>query len=475
MRASSVLADNHPEDNPRQATAAVLHRETFRTSRLLEFCSKKELVAQTGHEVSDWPLVILKELVDNALDACEETGVAPDIVIGVSTRRGEIIAVDNGPGIPAETVAGVLDYTVRASSREAYCSPTRGAQGNALKTILAMPFALDGTLGEVLIESQGIAHRIGFAVDQLRQEPVIKHETAPSEVKVGTQITVWWPDSASSILADAKARFLQIADDFAWLNPHLRVAVHWDNEKPVDREPSNRAWKKWLARDPTSAHWYDQARFERYIAAHASLDQDLGRERMVREFLTELRGFQGSAKQKRVLDETGAARASLVSLFGADGAPHRDDITRLLGACKNHSRPVQPKLLGLIGRDHLLACFEAVGVAKESFKYRKAVGEIEGLPWVVETAFGYCPNGIDHRRIIAGVNFSVGIGNPFRSFRGYGGEGLEAQLNRLRASPNEPIVCIVHYTSPRIDYTDRGKTALIIPRARPALTVVTEG
>jgi hypothetical protein len=95
-------------------------------------------------------------------------------------------------------------------------------------------------------------------------------------------------------------------------------------------------------------------RFERYIAAHASLDQDLGRERMVRGFLTELRGFQGSAKQKRVLDETGTARASLASLFGTDGAPHRDDITRLLGACKNHSRPVKPKLLGLIGAVHLL-------------------------------------------------------------------------------------------------------------------------
>ena len=30
-----------------------------------------------GHDISDWLLVILKELADNALDSCEEAGVAP--------------------------------------------------------------------------------------------------------------------------------------------------------------------------------------------------------------------------------------------------------------------------------------------------------------------------------------------------------------------------------------------------------------
>jgi hypothetical protein len=321
-----------------------------------------------------------------------------------------------------------------------------------------------------------VAHRIGFGVDQLRQEPRIDHEMQPSDLDIGTRITVEWPDSACSILADAKARFLQIVDDFAWLNPHLRICVTWDGEVCVNREPSDTNWIKWKASDPTSPHWYDLARFERYIAAHVSRDQDTGRVRLVREFVSELRGLSATAKGKRVLDETGMARADLASLFGTDGAPRHDAIVNLLAACRRHSRSVKPKLLGLIGADHLLACFEAVGVAKETFEYRKAVGEIDGLPWVVETAFGYRPHGNDRRRrIIAGVNFSVGIGNPFRSFRGYGGEGLEAQLNRLRASPNEPIVYIIHYTCPRIDYTDRGKTALVIPRAHPVLTVVTEG
>jgi hypothetical protein len=50
-----------------------LQRVTFKTSRLAEFSGRRELVAQTGHAVEDWPLVILKELVDNTLDAAEET------------------------------------------------------------------------------------------------------------------------------------------------------------------------------------------------------------------------------------------------------------------------------------------------------------------------------------------------------------------------------------------------------------------
>ena len=64
-------------------------------------------------------------------------------------------------------------------SREAYVSPTRGAQGNALKTILAMPFVLDGAQGQVDISAQGQRHEIIFRVDQIRQEPAISHTTHP--------------------------------------------------------------------------------------------------------------------------------------------------------------------------------------------------------------------------------------------------------------------------------------------------------
>ena len=68
---------------------------------------------QTGHGRWQWPLVILKELADNSLDACEEsgTGLAPQI--GVTVDGEGITVADNGPGIPPEIIDGVLDFGPR--------------------------------------------------------------------------------------------------------------------------------------------------------------------------------------------------------------------------------------------------------------------------------------------------------------------------------------------------------------------------
>jgi len=366
----------------------------------------------------------------------------------------------------SRTVCAILDYTTHVYSREAYVSPTRGAQGNALKTLLAMPFALHGSYGTSVVEAPSEWHTIIFRVDQLRQEPVIDHQRLPLiPHKHGTSVCIGWPHSASSILADAEERFLQIADDFGWINPHLQIRVEWNGTEGVNREPLNFAWKKWRACDPTSAHWYDLARIERYIAAHVSRDQDHGRDRTVREFINELDGFRGSAKQKLVLDETGLARASLSSLFGPGGEPKNAEIEALLRALQEHSKPVKPKRLGLIGKDHLFARFKEIGVEAETFRYQRALGEADGLPWVVETAFGWCPNLVS-RRIIVGVNWSVGLGNPFRSFGRHGGEGLESFLADQRAGRNEPIIFVLHYACPRTAYTDRGKSAVIVPGGR---------
>jgi hypothetical protein len=127
----------------------------------MEFCNRRELVNQTGHDTSEWHLVVLKELIDNALDECEEAGIAP--VIEVAVDGDKITIADNGRGIPAKTIGSVLDYSIRVSSREAYVSPTRGAQGNALKTIMPMGYVLDERRGEdacseTVIEAHGVAH-----------------------------------------------------------------------------------------------------------------------------------------------------------------------------------------------------------------------------------------------------------------------------------------------------------------------------
>ena len=88
-------------------SAKSLTRVPFKVSRLMEICTRRELVNQTGHEVYEWALVILKELVDNGLDDAEEAGIAP--VISVTVKSGSIIVTDNGSGIPTDTIKSILN------------------------------------------------------------------------------------------------------------------------------------------------------------------------------------------------------------------------------------------------------------------------------------------------------------------------------------------------------------------------------
>ena len=101
-------------------------RATFAVSRELDYLSEAELAKQCGHARYDWPLVILKELIDDGLDACEEQGIAPKITATVTEDYIEV--ADNGSGIPVDTVDRLLDFSVRVSSRASYVGPTREAR-----------------------------------------------------------------------------------------------------------------------------------------------------------------------------------------------------------------------------------------------------------------------------------------------------------------------------------------------------------
>src|ERR1700730_7012509 len=96
-----------------------LKREVFTTSRELEYFSEAELVTQTGYDPEDWwPGVLVKELVDNSLDACEQAGVVPEISVRFSAN--ELVVVDNGPGLPADVLTRILDFSSRTSDKAAY-------------------------------------------------------------------------------------------------------------------------------------------------------------------------------------------------------------------------------------------------------------------------------------------------------------------------------------------------------------------
>jgi DNA topoisomerase VI subunit B len=445
--------------------APTLKRTTFKTSRLLEFCSTKELTNLVGHGPDEWPLVVLKELVDNGLDAAEEAGVAPCIEIAVSTADRSIAVTDNGPGFPARTIASILDFSARTSSKEAYCSPTRGQQGHALSTVLAMPFALaqgDEAPGQVIVEANSVRHEIALHYDPIRRVPIPKHERSASFVKTGTRFAVQWPVSGTSKLVDAKARFLQIADAYIWLNPHLELTLSWDGAKEIAIKAYKADWEKWLPSNPPSAHWYDYARFERRIAAQIAHDQDRKKDTLIREFLVEFRGLSGTAKQKAVLDRVGGARVPLSSLYGDRGF-HKSKIAKLLSAMHAETKQVQPKQLGVIGGASLVWRFFGAGaeVGGHSFQYKVIPAENDGRPCLVETAFAPSRS-ITRRRLVVGVNWSPAIsGNPFKAI-GKGGDSLDSLLASLRVQHHDKAILFFHVACPTVQYIDRGKAAMVV-------------
>ncbi|MEX0937325.1 MAG: ATP-binding protein [Pirellulales bacterium] len=483
-----------------------LTRTTFKTSREMDFFSARELITQTGHAVAEWPLVIAKELIDNALDACEEADIAP--IIDVTADRTGITVRDNGPGLPKETLASALDFTIRASSREAYVSPTRGAQGNALKTLFPMPWVVDPEQGRMIVVTGGKRHVITCGCDPISQRAVVHDDVtdAPKCKKrtlaggkrkqglssCGTEIRIEWGErttvrrihrrkaNGNWVAEEVRTvewpfglcplgtrghgwsfadQLRQLVEGFAMLNPHAAITLNWFGNS-FAWQATDTTWEKWKPSKPTSPHWYEQRHLERLIGAYVTHDREHGQDRLVSDFIAEFDGLAGSQKRSKVLTDTDLHRAPLSSLVD-DNRFDAARIAALLGAMQKHSRPVKSKRLGIIGEDHLRERLLAMGIHPPSFQYRKQLSK-DGLPGVLESAFGWLgEDANDSRRIYTGANWSAAIKNPFRSFGGTG-EGLERTLAEMRATSNEPIVFVLHLAHPRIEFTDRGKSALLM-------------
>src|SRR5262249_401493 len=148
------------------SSSAKLERQTFETSRQTEYFDRRELQTMTGQPLGRFPDVVLKELLDNALDAAETAGVTPRLSVQLC-RRGRLLILGvraNGGGIPAGTVARILNFQTRPSDKAAYRAPPRGVQGNAAKTVLGIPVAMGVRCG-LVIRALGLRHRIRVWVD----------------------------------------------------------------------------------------------------------------------------------------------------------------------------------------------------------------------------------------------------------------------------------------------------------------------
>ena len=219
-----------------------VERTVFATPRAAEFLELRALQAQTGQPAEAFGHVVVKELIDNALDGAETAGRAPNIDITTRTDDGItfVTVTDNGAGITPATVDDVCDFTVLVSDKARYRGPARGAQGNALKTLLGIPYAL-GITEPVVIESAGIHHELLVSIERTGDVAVV-HDTTECSRTVGTSVTVPVP-------AKMDIDPVRWAAGAALVNPHAAINVikpdySDDDSAPVFYEPSDRAWSK---------------------------------------------------------------------------------------------------------------------------------------------------------------------------------------------------------------------------------------
>jgi len=208
---------------------ARLQRTTFKTSRAAQYVEARALTAMTGQGEGKFADVVAKELFDNGLDACETSGVAPEITLAVEEQfsGGVLITVsDNASGIPQDTMHGALNFDVLVSDKAAYRSPTRGAQGNALKTIFGIPHAL-GSLEPVVVDAKGTRHEARVWKDPAGQLRVQCDDTDLEALRSGTSVTAHVPYKGTSGLFYTKIRFDPgfWARAFSLFNPHAKVKI----------------------------------------------------------------------------------------------------------------------------------------------------------------------------------------------------------------------------------------------------------
>jgi hypothetical protein len=464
---------------------AKLGRTTFKTSRAAQYVEARALTAMTGQGEGKFADVVVKELMDNALDACETSEVAPEITLAVEEQfsGGVVITVaDNAGGIPHDTVHGALNFDVLVSDKAAYRSPTRGAQGNALKTVFGIPHAL-GTLEPVVVEARGTRHEARVWKDPAGQLHIQCDDTDLDETRLGTSVAAHVPRrGVSRGFWGTKFDPELWARAFALFNPHAEVKIQRFEEGvyqgqytvPISddsylptRGPSKRF--KYVPSDPTSAHWYDVEAFKRLVYSHIGHHRHEGGDDLrLREFVRQFKGLSATKKAKAVCEHF--PQIKMLSDF--EDSP--EDVHSLLDMMKIYSDAPSHNTLGYVGKDHFRERFEHYYGELCRFDYKKITGSLHpDMPYVVEFAIAELPEEAQEGALFTAVNYSPTFGDPLEDVRfrvdEISADGIEEFLEDGFVSPeygnvDDPyppnMAVAFHIITPAPLFLDQGKTRL---------------
>ena len=140
-------------------------------------------------------LTTVKEGVDNALDACEEAGILPDVVVEIhqtAEDRFRVVIQDNGPGIVKAQIPNIFGKLLYGSKFHRL-KMSRGQQGIGISAAGMYGVLTTGRSIHITSRTEAgrPAHHYEIQIDTQRNRPdVINNQEAEFEPDHGTRVVI---------------------------------------------------------------------------------------------------------------------------------------------------------------------------------------------------------------------------------------------------------------------------------------------
>lgn len=456
--------------------------EAFSFNREFDFVRLDGLRRVTGRPPHEWDLYTVKELIDNALDADEtlwgnEPAKFPRLHVRIEYNnipeprcRQLFVQVRNRTAFPVKQMEDIF-ATRWYTSRKAFIKGlTRGSLGNALKTLLGIPYALRNRVAgdwiPMLEPLSILCHRKKYlpryVVDSTAQTIRFEYKETKNNRIEGTTVSIG-VDHFEQEMPRVLAEIEYLADFYHLCNPHAEF--HWSVE--IDGEE----WAKDYAAKPNwpgkfrgiaPVQWYSPTAFQDLLGA-LYRRQRSNKKTGKLSLKTVCPCFAGVGGRATV--------ATLVKAFGKDALTEADlegpATMRLYRLLSQHTLRFDSACLGRIGSEHVGSVLSRSLPIEGNVFYESAidVGDDPNIPFLIEAAVARLKEG--KREIWTAINFTPTYGDPFlrRWLRAAIQPdepvlGLRGLLDAYGLREDAPVVLFLHLICPNIEHNEFSKTEI---------------
>src|SRR5213592_3448351 len=175
-------------------------------------------------------LTCVKEAVDNALDACEEAGILPDVSVKLEAldhaapsqaTRFRITIADNGPGIVRKQIPPIFAKLLYGSKFHRL-RMSRGQQGICISAAGMYAQLTTGKPVQIISRTgaRAAAHYFEVQIDTKKNEPrIVENKKIDWEPPRGTQVTL----EIEGRYQKGRASVDEYLEQVAIANPHVQL------------------------------------------------------------------------------------------------------------------------------------------------------------------------------------------------------------------------------------------------------------